>query len=454
MAEQATFPARFYWGVATSAYQIEGAWNADGKGESVWDRFTHTQGTILGADTGDLACDFYHRYRADIALARRQLHMNSFRFSVSWPRVVPAGKGTVNERGLDFYKRVTDAILENGMRPMCTLFHWDMPQALMPQGAWRSRETIANFVDYAEVVVKALADRIKTWSILNEPAVFARSGYGYPADDPVKTNFSESLRAQHNVNLAQADAFRMIHSRASQASVGTALSMSATYPTQNTDEDRAAAERYHAWQNLWFLQPAMRGTYPDAFPAGVPLEAMGFEPGDEKRMHAPLDWIGINNYNRLMVSATRPGSNAKGEAALGCATHMGTAGPLTDDGWEVWPQGHYDLLMRITRDFDHPAIEITENGCSYDDGPDVNGRVRDSRRTSYLKGYLTALARAIKDGARVRGYHAWSLMDNFEWHSGYTQRFGLLWVDFRDQRRIVKDSGYWYGNVAMTNRVD
>ncbi len=448
-----SFPENFYWGVATSAYQVEGAWNADGKGESVWDRYAHTRGTILAAGTGDTACDFYRRFADDIRIARQELNIRSFRFSISWPRIFPNGRGTVNTKGIDYYQRLTDALLENSIRPLCTLFHWDFPQALMAQGAWRLRATMAEFLEYVEAVVRAIGDKIKIWAIFNEPTVFARYGYGYPATDPVKTSFAESLRAQHVVNLAQGQACQLIHSLSSDASVGSAFAMYACDPANGSSEDKAAAERYHAWQNLWFLEPAMRGQYPRAFVGEVPLDAMGFQPGDEKLMHAPLDWIGINNYTRYIVSATAALPGAKSEKALAAVAHGGTEGPLTANGWEVWPKGLYDIVMRITKEYEKPVIEITENGCSYDDGPDAQGRIPDLQRVEYYRAYLSELARAIQEGARVRGYHAWSLLDNFEWRSGYTQRFGLIWVDFRDQRRIIKDSGYWYGKVAASNRV-
>ncbi len=448
-----SFPQGFYWGVSTAAYQVEGAWNVDGKGESVWDRYTHRPGMILAAGTGDVACDFYNRYASDIRLAKEQLNVKSFRLSISWPRVLPNGRGAVNQKGLDHYRRITDVLLENGIRPLCTLFHWDFPQALMAQGAWRSRDTVAHFVEYTEIVVKALGDTVKNWAILNEPTVFARYGYGYPVDDPVKTSFVEALRAQHNVNLAQGQAYRAIHSLTPDASVGSALAMYACYPASDTPEDEAAAERFHAWQNLWFLEPAMRGRYPQAFVGDLPLEEMGYRPSDDKLMHAPLDWIGINNYNRYLVSAKKNAPGEKGEEALGAVSRGGTDGPLTGNGWEVWPRGHYDIVMRITKEYDKPIIEITENGCCYGDGPDVHGRVPDLQRIAYYKAHLSELARAIQDGARVRGYHAWCLLDDFEWRGGYTERFGLVWVDFRDQRRIVKDSGYWYGRVAASNQV-
>jgi beta-glucosidase len=273
----AGFPTDFWWGVATAAYQIEGAWNEDGKGESVWDHFTHTPSTIKAEGTGDVACDAYHRYAADIALMK-QLHVRSYRFSVSWPRVVPQGRGAVNAKGLDYYDRLTDTILANGIRPVCTLFHWDLPQALYAQGAWRSPETVAAFVEYVQTVVRRLGDRIGVWAVFNEPTVFARGGYGYPTDAPEKRSFEASLRAQHAVNLALGDSVRAIKALSPKAQVGSALAMNPADP--ETPQDRDAAARLHAWNNLWFLEPAMTGKYPNAFVGDPPLEAMGFRPGD------------------------------------------------------------------------------------------------------------------------------------------------------------------------------
>ena len=447
----ATFPKDFWWGVATAAYQVEGAWNEDGKGESVWDRFTHTPSMIKAAATGDIACDAYHRYAGDLELMH-QLGIRSYRFSVAWPRVKPAGSGATNQKGLDYYDRLTDSILRAGIRPVCTLFHWDLPQAMFEMGAWRSPEVIHAFVDYVQTVVRKLGDRIKVWAVFNEATVFARGAYGYPLDAPEKTSFTEALRAQHGVNLALGDSVRAIRALHADASVGTALAMSPGDAASKAANDRDAAARWHAWGNLWFVEPAMRGEYPNAFVGGVPLKEMGFKPGDEARMKAPLDWIGINYYNRLIIKNTPVKADASVSSRLGFSTTRGMEGPLTDKGWEVWPQGIYDIVKSISDRYGVP-IEITENGCSYDDGPDASGRVPDVQRIEFLRQHLGQLSRAIADGAKVRGYHAWSFMDNFEWADGYTQRFGLVYVDFRNQQRTLKDSAHWYAKVIASGRV-
>jgi beta-glucosidase len=428
------FPKDFHWGVSTAAYQVEGAWNEDGKGESVWDHFTHTPSMIRGGGTGDVACDTYHRYREDLLLMK-SLNVQSYRFSSSWPRVIPGGSGEISAKGLDYYDRLTDAILEQGIRPVCTLYHWDLPQALYAQGAWRSPETVKAFVRYVEIVLKKLGDRVQTWCVFNEPTVFARGAYGYPLDAPEKRSFTEALRAQHNVNLAFGDSVRAIKALHPTAQVGSALAMNPTDPATDTDADRAACKRYEAWQNLWFLEPAMTGHYPAAFVGDIPLEAMGFKPGDEVRLKAPLDWIGINYYNRNIIAAKPVEADDRSVGArLGFTSTRGMAGPITDKGWEVWPLGLYTICKSISDRYSVP-IEITENGASYGDSPDAKGRVPDTQRITYYREHLRELARAIRDGAKVRGYHAWSFMDNFEWA----------------ERRIIKDSGHWYADVIARN---
>jgi beta-glucosidase len=437
------FPPDFVWGVATSAFQIEGAAFQDGKGESIWDRFSHTPGLVKGGDTGDIACDSYHRYPEDIALMK-QLNQKSCRFSIAWPRIQPTGTGAVNQKGLDFYSRYVDALLAAGIRPSCTLYHWDLPQALQDKGGWPNRDLAGWYADYAEIVTKALSDRINTWAIFNEPYVFTYLGYGNGAHAPGISDNDQFLRAAHTVNLAQGDAFRAIRAVAPKAQIGAAYSMSSAVPASDTPADRAAAERAHALNNIFFIETALLGHYPKAY---APLKALGFKPGDEIRMRAPLDWIGINNYFRVKVA------HDEKEGPWRFKSSIPHEGSLTHFGWEVWPEAFYDIVMRIARDY-HLPIEITENGCSYLDAPGADGVVLDTRRIDYYRAYLTQLARAIADGAPVRAYHAWSLLDNFEWAQGYSQRFGMVYVDFRDGRRVVKDSGRWYGRVAAANRVD
>lgn len=439
-----TFPKDFIWGVATAAYQIEGAWNEDGKGESIWDRFAHTVGKVKGADTGDVACDSYHRYKEDVALAKK-LNVKSYRFSISWPRIQANGTGQPNPKGLDYYKRVADELRQANMRPLATLYHWDLPQALQDAGGWPNREIVGRFTDYCEIVTKALGERISDWCIFNEPWVFTFLGYGRGVHAPALQDFAAMMRATHVVNLAQGQAFRTIKAVNAKFRVGTAYSVSNCEPATSNAEDRAAADRAHALGNIWFIHPALKGKYPSAFPGGNPYGTMDVRPGDMELCKVPLDFLGMNYYRRQLVSAIPVGP---GEAATEAQNFDGTEGPLTQFGWEVWPDSFYEFLMRITREYNKPVMEVTENGCSYLDSPDVRGRVPDQRRIEFTRGYLSAVGRAMKDGADIRGYHHWSLLDNFEWAEGYAQRFGLVYVDFRDQRRITKDSGYWYGKLA------
>jgi beta-glucosidase len=438
------FPKDFLWGVATASYQIEGAWNVDGKGESIWDRFAHTVGKVKGAATGDMACDSYHRYKEDIEIAKK-LNVKSYRFSISWPRIQADGTGKANPKGLDYYKRVADTLRGANIRPLATLYHWDLPQALEEAGGWPNRDLVGRFSEYSESVTRALGDHISDWCIFNEPWVFTFLGYAYGVHAPALQDFAATMRATHVVNMAQGQAFRAIKAVNPKFRVGTAFSMSHCQPATASAEDKAAAERAHALGNIWFVEPALQGVYPQAFVGENPYETMGVKPGDLELCKAPLDFLGINYYRRQLVTAIPVGP---GEAATGVRNRDAFEGPLTDFAWEVWPDGFYELLMRITREYKKPVLEITENGCSYLDAPDAHGKVPDQRRIDFTRGYLSAVGRARKDGADIRGYHHWSLLDNFEWAEGYAQRFGLVYVDFRDQRRIIKESGHWYGQLA------
>jgi len=443
------FPKGFHWGAATASYQIEGAWQADGKGESIWDRFSHTPGRVKHGHTGDIACDSYHRFREDVALLR-EMGLTSYRFSLSWPRIQPNGRGAPNETGLDYYARLIDCLLDAGIRPFPTLYHWDLPQALEDAGGWPNRDLAGRFAEYAEVVVRALGDRCKSWMIFNEPNIFTTMGYLIGIHAPGRREPENFLRATHTVNLAHGDAFRAMRSAQRDLVIGSAFNMTACEPATDSQQDIAAAERWHRFMNEWFLQPSLRGTYPEAYPSGLPRDAMGVKDGDFERIQAPLDFVGINLYTRTIVQAMPADGGPLSLGALPVGIG-GDAGPKTDFGWEVWPNALHDILLRITLDYDRPVIEITENGCSYADGPDAQGVVRDTRRTDFYRGYLEAVHRAIQAGADVRGYHAWSLLDNFEWAEGFEQRFGIVWVDFATGKRILKESGRWYGNVARHN---
>jgi beta-glucosidase len=469
--KQARFPDGFLWGTATAAYQVEGASNEDGKGESIWDRFTHTPGKVKGGTTGDDACDQYHLYAQDMALAKR-INQKSYRFSISWPRIQPSGTGAPNMKGIDHYSRFLDVMLENGLRPFCTIYHWDLPQALEDRGGWPNRDLAGYYADYAGILAKHLGDRITIWAPFNMPWSFTYMGYGVGAFPPGRANFGDFLKAAHTVAIAQAQALRSIKAASSKAIVGSAYGMCPAYPRTDSDADRAAAARYHAMNNVFFLEAAMKGQYPKAFVGEPPYHQMGFQSGDEKIMHAPLDWVGFHYYTRRIVSdasstqASSGGSFSGTEIEADPATGrdpytrfravMPTEGPLTESGLEVWPRGIYDLVMQISREYDHPIIELTESGCGYLDAPydQENGRVPDTRRIEFFRNELAELARAIADGARVRSFHAWSLLDNFEWANGNTERYGLIYVDYRDQKRTIKDSGHWYGRVSASNRLE
>jgi beta-glucosidase len=440
------FPEGFRWGAATASYQIEGAWNEDDKGESIWDRFAHTPGKVRTGDTGDRACDSYHRVEEDVALLRA-MNLGSYRFSISWPRIQPSGRGPANAKGLDYYGRLVDLLLEAGIRPFPTLFHWDLPQELEDRGGWPERDTAGRFADYAELMVRALGDRVDEWMILNEPSVFTTMGYLIGIHAPGRRDYEAFLRSTHTVNLAHGEAFRAMKAVNGAFRIGTAFAMSFCEPASGSEADADAAERMHAFTNEWYLAPALRGSYPEAFPAGLPATAMGIRDGDLELMRAPIDFVGINLYFRTLVAeAPEQPLGARPVGFVG-----GDEGPRTDFGWEVWPPALEQMILRVTRDYDRPAIEITENGCAYNDGPDAEGVVLDERRIRFYQGYLAGVARAIDAGADVGAYHAWSLLDNFEWSEGYAQRFGLVHVDFETCERTLKESGRWYARVAAEN---
>ena len=446
------FPPGFLWGAATAAYQIEGAWNEDGKGPSIWDRFTHTPGKIEDGSTGDVACDSYHRYRDDIALLK-ELNLGSYRFSIAWPRIQADGRGSANLKGLDYYQRLTDALLEAGIRPLATLYHWDLPQALEDGGGWPNRDTAGYFGDYAAIVARALGDRIRHWLIFNEPKTFTGVGYWQGRHAPGRKDPLAFVRATHTVNLAQGHALRALKAVDVELQVGTAFDVAPMYPATPSAADRAAAERWHRFQNLWFVEPPLHGRYPsDVLDPARQAELLGWRDGDDALMRAPLDFAGINYYSPFLVSDAPQGNGVPGLNTQSQWAKAPGQNPHTDIGWDIYPQGFHEILVRMSQALGTLPIEITENGASYNNAPDTDGRIRDEARISYLRAHLQALHGAIGDGVPVRAYHCWSLIDNFEWARGYTQRFGLAYVDFaRGQSRTVKDSGRWFGGVASEN---
>ncbi|HEY3336506.1 MAG TPA: GH1 family beta-glucosidase [Candidatus Limnocylindrales bacterium] len=442
MMRRATFPDGFTWGAATSSYQVEGAWREDGKGESIWDRFAHTPGKIIDASTGDVACDQYHRYSEDAALIRG-LGLRAYRFSVSWPRVVPAADGAIEPRGLAYYDRLVDTLLEQGIEPFPTLYHWDLPQWAQDTGGWADRDVIGRFASYADAVVRALGDRIRTWTVLNEPMIFVHMGHATGEHAPGFTDPELSRRVSHVVNLAHAEGIRAVRAAAPAAMVGSAFNMEAAYPATDGPRDLAAAERHHARVNAWHVDPLLLGRYPVAYlDQDAVLARMDIRPGDMEAMRAELDFIALNVYSRAIIAhdPTDPVSGLR---------RLEGPGRKTSFGWEVWPSSMYRILRRVDADYGHRPVYITENGCAELTSPGPDGRIHDADRVDYLRGHIGQVARAIDDGCDVRGYFAWSLLDNFEWAAGYVQRFGIVWVDFDERlRRTVKDSGLWLRDVA------
>jgi beta-glucosidase len=447
------FPAGFLWGSATAAYQVEGASTEDGRGESIWDRFSHTAGATLNGDTGDVACDSYHRYAEDVALLK-QLNLESYRFSIAWPRIQPDGRGPAHPLGVAYYDRLVDELLAAGIRPLATLYHWDLPQALEAQGGWPNRDTAQYFADYAATVGAILADRVDHWLLFNEPKTFTGAGYWQGVHAPGRRDPLAFLKATHTVNLAQGGAFRALKAIDSRLQVGSAFDVGPMFPATPSYADMAAAERWHRFQNLWFIYPALHGHYPEGVLAADEQDTLlGWLPGDEEIVRAPLDFLGLNYYSPSVVCHAAEGNGVPGLRVKVEWAKAPGSNATTDIGWDIYPSGFYDIVTRMAHETGHLPIEITENGAACNVGPDSSGAIHDTQRIDYLREHLLELARAIRDGAPVRAYHCWSLLDNFEWARGYSQRFGLVHVDFDNRQRTIKESGRWYAKVAAANRV-
>jgi beta-glucosidase len=428
----------FLWGAATSAYQIEGAVHADGRGESIWDRFSHTPGKTFNGQTGDVAVDHYHRWREDIALMRL-LGLRAYRFSIAWPRIIPLGQGPTNESGLDWYERLVDGLLEAGITPFATLYHWDLPQALQDRGGWANRETVDAFADYAEIVVRRLGDRVGYWITHNEPWVASIVGNYFGEHAPGVRDLRTALRVAHHLLVSHGRAVTRTRAIASNPQVGITVNMSPSRPASASPSDVEAATRYDEFVNRWFLDPlygrgypeGMRRQYGDCFEA--PPDA------DMDEIAAPCDFLGINYYSPTIVRS----DGAGGFEPLGPDELAARGFTLTEMGWPVSPHGLHEVLTTVQRDYGPRAVYVTENGIAVKDNV-CDGRVADVERIGYLSGHVSAMRRAIADGVPVRGYFAWSLLDNFEWAQGYSKRFGLVYVDYPSRARIIKESGLWY----------
>jgi beta-glucosidase len=455
MADRVSFPKGFVWGSATSSYQIEGGANEDGRGESIWDRYAKTGSNIKDGSSGDVACDHYHRWREDIALLSTLGHA-AYRFSIAWPRVIPTGRGAVNARGLDFYSRLVDGLLEKGITPYATLFHWDLPQTLEDQGGWPRRATADAFVEYAEAVTRRLGDRVKRWITHNEPWCSSMLSYQRGIHAPGVKSWPAALAASHHILLSHGLAVPVIRRNSPSSEVGITLNLSPSIPASNSPEDHAAARFHDGYMNRWFLDPVFRGSYPGDMVAAYaelghlpPDWSSLVRPGDLRHIAAPTDFVGVNYYNRHVArsDALPEDKNAPRKVFVAPESEW------TDIHWEVYPAGMFEVLMRVHLEYRPDKIYLTENGASYLDGPDDKKHIADARRVDFLRAHLLAARRAIDAGAPLEGYFAWSLMDNFEWDHGYTQRFGLCWVDYETQERIPKDSALWYKTVAQNNAV-
>ncbi|MYX01449.1 MULTISPECIES: GH1 family beta-glucosidase [unclassified Streptomyces] len=439
MSDLTALPADFTWGVATAAYQIEGAVAEDGRSPSIWDTFSHTPGKVDGGDTGDTACDHYHRVPEDIGLIKR-LGADAYRFSIAWPRVVPGGDGPVNKAGLDFYDRLVDGLLEAGVTPFATLYHWDLPQVLQDRGGWTVRETSEHFAAYASHVVERLGDRVKDWATLNEPLCSAWIGHLEGRMAPGLTDLTAAVRASYHLHLGHGLAVQAIRAASSDARVGIVNNLSPIEPASASEADIAAARRADGHINRWWLDPILGRGHPQDMVEEYGVE-LPLQPGDLETIAAPLDWLGLNYYFRQIVTADPdgPAPRAKQVSVPGARlTHM---------DWEVHAEGLEQLLLRLTEEYGVGRIYVTENGSAYEDVVAADGSVHDPERVRYLEEHLAACARAVAEGAPLAGYFAWSLMDNFEWAYGYDKRFGLVHVDYATQRRTVKSSGLRYAEL-------
>lgn len=449
MTATTPFPADFLWGAATSAYQIEGSRDVDGRGESVWDVFARQPGAVEGGGDGSRACDSYRRWREDVDVIAA-LGLNAYRFSVAWSRIVPEGTGRVEPRGLDHYERFVDALLARGVTPVLTLNHWDMPQALMADGGWAARSCVDAFAELTEAVAGRLADRVQWWITQNEPWIIALLGYQKGIHAPGISDLGASVAAAHHVLLAHGAGADILH-RYPGTMVGAALSLAPCDPATDSQRDVEAARGSDGYVNRWYLDPLLGSGYPADMRAhyeralGGPLEVI--RDGDEQAIGGRSDFLGVNYYARRVMAAAEPGPGRPFPWQVVDPTGEVTR---TDEGWEIAPDSLRDLLVRLHRDYPGTPLMVTENGGVFGDGPTHDGRVHDVRRIALLRSHLSAVAEAIAAGADVRGYMHWSLLDNFEWALGYRPRFGLVHVDYSTGRRTVKDSGLLYAQIART----
>jgi beta-glucosidase len=441
------FPADFGWGVSTSSYQIEGAVNEGGRGQSIWDTFSHEPGRTANGETGDVACDHYHRFEEDLDLMA-DLGVSIYRFSIAWPRVMPTGKGPLNEKGVDFYSRLVDGLLQRGIEPFPTLYHWDLPQTLEDEGGWPKRDTAKRFGEYAAAMYERLGDRVELWLTHNEPWVTSFMAYvGNEKAPGVYNDWPRALRVSHHLLLSHGLAVQALRAVRPSARIGMAPNLAPTVPASDRTEDVEAAQTWDGFQNRWFLDPVLKGTYPEDMLARY--ERFDFEEsiedGDLATIAAPIDLLGINFYHRAVIEHD-PGSVYLEMSGIQLQSS------LTEMGWEITPEALRRLLVRIRDDYGDVDIYITENGCAYPDRWDGGEIVDDPDRVEFISRHVEQLSLAIADGVPMKGYCVWSLIDNYEWEKGYAKRFGLYYVDYPTQRRIPKRSALWYRDQIAASR--
>lgn len=444
--EKYQFPKDFIWGVAAGSYQIEGAWNEGGKGESIWDRFVHTPGKIKDGTTGDISCDFYHRYEEDIAMMKK-LGYPAFLFTISWPRVIPDGTGKINREGIEFYRKVLTCLRKNGIKSYLVLYHWDLPQKLQERGGWLNREIVGWFEEYAKLMYRELGDLTDNWITILEPSIISFLGYWHGIHAPGYQDYSAALLAAHHLNLAHGAAVRAFRESGAPGEIGIKINLNMAYPAdEKNPADVDAAKRCNDETNLFFCDPIMKGEYPQEYfnylqAKGIVLP--NIEDGDMEQIHQKIDFFGLNNYNASYIKA---GGGWPLDYSL---AYSGK--PQTQCGWECCPDAFYDIIKWVNDNYHPEKIIVTENGCASNDWVDDDGQVEDTIRKIYLKRYLKAAHRAIEDGIPLKGYFVWSYLDNFEWAEGLSIRFGLVHVDYETLKRTPKASAYWYANVVKEN---
>ena len=434
----ATFPADFVWGVATSAFQIEGAASADGKGLSIWDQFCRVPGAIADASNGDIACDHYHRWATDLDLIAG-LGVDAYRFSISWPRVRPGGSGAWNEAGLDFYDRLVDGLLARGIQAFVTLNHWDLPAELQAGGGWADRNTVHRFVDYAQGMARRLGDRVASITTHNEPWVVAMLGHDSGIFAPGIQHRATAMQVSHHLLLSHGLALQALRAQGCRSPLGIVLNLAPQHPATGSAADQARTWLEDGKLLRWYMDPLLEGHYPADVLEHLGADAPRIEAGDLQAIHTPMDFLGINYYSRSVISASGPWDVQQGGL------------PITDMGWEVYPEGLTELLLRLHRDYPVPPLYVTENGAAFKDQL-TGGRIHDAERTDYINRHIAAVAEAMRQGVPMAGYMVWSLLDNFEWASGFEKRFGIVHVDYNTQARTLKDSALWYRDFLQQQK--